>query len=502
MVHQKKPGYFRQRYRPFRNVLPVKQASSSETRQRTKGGLYSFLSKHWSWAWKTLSGHVAKKKESKMLVFLAFLLASFVFSLFERETSSYYSSRVAPRIVILEDVNSRTTFSFTKGDKKSSWTPTNRTVPDLWGTIYFSKRAARQDEKDRFFRLKGYKKLPVRLDSEISGCPFIADWQEKTYPTCNLLHEVFHQTGEPGASIEYIASGASRDAWRVLQKYDEPAKYAVLKTTAYKRGFSPVIFDNNRKDALIMGQAKASPYVLDIYAYCAFSSLVETMSHNLNQWIPAKQKTAKPIELLCVAYQIAQGVADMHLFNKNGMATAVHLDIQPQQFLYSEDTQVFKVNDFNLAKLLTSKEPSNVCPFVFDRNHRNTERAPEELIPGANLTDRTDVFSMGAIFYTLLTGEVPFKELKNTYTKGDPGKMGVALYKEIINNGVGPRLPDRILESKDPSYVAIVDAMRWCRQLEMKNRPSSQQVAQRLKTALEKADANGEAGGSRKQQQS
>jgi hypothetical protein len=34
--------------------------------------------------------------------------------------------------------------------------------------------------------------------------------------------------------------------------------------------------------------------------------------------------------------------------------------------------------------------------------------------------------------------------------------------------------------------VAIVDAMRWCRQYEAKDRPSSQQVAERLKEALEK----------------
>jgi hypothetical protein len=46
--------------------------------------------------------------------------------------------------------------------------------------------------------------------------------------------------------------------------------------------------------------------------------------------------------------------------------------------------------------------------------------------------------------------------------------MRIALFKEKIIGGVGPRLPDRILKSKDPSYVAIVDAMKWCRQLKKK----------------------------------
>jgi serine/threonine protein kinase len=273
-----------------------------------------------------------------------------------------------------------TTSTFTTKGDKISWTPpTNRTVPgDLRATIDFSStRSKKTHEKHQLLRERDYEMNPLRLDTEITGCPFIADWQEKTYPTCNLLHEVALQTGggDPGVGIEYIASGTTRDVWSVLQEDDLPAKY-VLKTQVYPLSFREGKLLSHRRDALIMNQAKASPYVLDMYAYCAFSVLVEAMPHNLEQWIPEKQKTAKPIELLHIAYQVAQGVADMHLFH-NGMATAVHLDIQTKQFLYSEETQVFKVNDFNSGRLLTSKEPSNVCPFVVDGNHRSLD-APQK----------------------------------------------------------------------------------------------------------------------------
>lgn len=97
---------------------------------------------------------------------------------------------------------------------------------------------------------------------------------------------------------------------------------------------------------------------------------------------------------------------------------------------------------------------------------------------------------MGAVLFTLLTGEQPFKELEGKHTKGGPTKVSIALFKEKIINGIGPRLPDRILKSEDPSYVAIVDAMRWCRQHKKEDRPTSQQVAHRLETALEKAEAS------------
>jgi serine/threonine protein kinase len=468
-------------------VQPIKQVSSKKSGQRKGRGLNSFALKY-DWSRTTLSGYRLTKDESKMLVFLVFLLASFVFFLMsERETPSYnYSTRVAPRIVILEDVwyTGRSTSSFTKGDNTSK-EPRNRTVPDLRTPIDFTSTGSKRTPAQQQLRNEGhYEMHPLRLDSEITGCPFIADWQEKTYPTCNLLHEVVLQTKEPGAGIEYIASGATRDVWRVLHEYEVPAKY-VLKTQVYQQSFREGELLRHRRDALIMNQAKASPYVLDIYGYCAFSVMVEAMPHNLRQWIDEKHDTAKPIELLRIAYQVSQGVADMHLFH-NGMATAVHLDIKSPQFLYSgEKTKVFKVNDFNRGRLLTSKEPPKVCPLICDEHHhKNTERAaPEELISGSHKTDRTDVFSMGAVLYTLLTGEKPFKHST---------KEGGSTFKEKIINGIQPRLPTRILTSEDPSYVAIADAIRWCREHKKEDRPSSQQVAQRLKIALEKAETSNE----------
>jgi hypothetical protein len=75
--------------------------------------------------------------------------------------------------------------------------------------------------------------------------------------------------------------------------------------TVYEIDFSPSNFDTHRKDASIMGQATASPYVLNIHAYCAFSNLVESMPLSLEDWIKEKQETAEPIELLHVAYQVA-----------------------------------------------------------------------------------------------------------------------------------------------------------------------------------------------------
>ena len=401
-----------------------------------------------------------------MLMFLGFLIWSLVvFFLVDTPTEPQSFPRVSQRYVILKDVYS-TSSSFTEG--VTTWRSPSRTIPY-------------SEEPNEIQSAKHYKKYGIIPDPEHTGCPFAAEWQEKSggYPTCNLLHELGLQMGRPGLSnrLEHLANGAFKDVWRVMLEDDTPAVY-VLKTTVYEKDFSPLNFDRHRKDALIMGQAAASPYVLNIHAYCAYSNMVESMPMSLEDWMNEKQENAEPIELLRVAYQVARGVADMHLFH-NGMATIAHIDIKPSQFLYSSKTRVFKVNDFNRGRLLTSKKPPKVCPFTYNSKHKgSTNRAPEEYTRNGEQSDRTDVFSLGSVLYSLLTGRAPFEEMM-TYD---------GAVKAILK-GKEPPLPNSIVNSKDSSYVAILEAMRWCRQNNANDRPSSRQVALRLKALLKNIEA-------------
>ena len=463
MPVQSESANYRGRLRRPANVsITSTEQESSDNEKRHKRGAYSLFLQQW----RILRCHLSKY--NKMLMFLVFLLSSLVvFFLAGTRTEPQSFPRMSQRYVILKDICS-TNSSFSEG--AMTWQTPSRTLPY-------------SEEPNEMQSAKHYKKYGIIPDSEHTGCPFVADWQEKSggYPTCNLLHELGLQMGRPGLSnrLEHLADGAFKDVWRVMLEDDTPAAY-VLKTTVYEKDFSPSNFDRHRKDALIMGQAAASPYVLNIHAYCAYSNIVESMSMSLEDWINEKQETAEPIELLRVAYQVAQGVADMHLFH-NGMATMAHIDIKPSQFLYSSKTRVFKVNDFNRGRLLTSKKPPKVCPFTLNGKHKgSTNRAPEEYTRNGEQSDRTDVFSLGSVLYSLLTGRAPFKEIM-TY---DGAVRAIVKGKE-------PPLPDSIVNSKDPIYVAILEAMRWCRQKNADDRPSSRQVALRLKALLKNIEAKG-----------
>lgn len=98
--------------------------------------------------------------------------------------------------------------------------------------------------------------------------------------------------------------------------------------------------------------------------------------------------------------QIAQGMAATHA------RALIHRDLKPSNILYNADTQVAKVIDFGLVRKIEDDGMSSVTQqgyIVGTPDYMSPEQCQ-----GIPLDGRSDIYSLGASFYHMLTGKLPF----------------------------------------------------------------------------------------------
>lgn len=119
------------------------------------------------------------------------------------------------------------------------------------------------------------------------------------------------------------------------------------------------------------------------------------------QQLVQRQSKLEPSQALDLLAQGARGLAFIHAQG------VVHRDVKPENLLLSAAGEV-KLADFGLAQL-TSAERRSVSAQV----GTPAFRAPE-LLQGAAANAATDVYSLGATLYYLLTGRIPFVSLMDS----------------------------------------------------------------------------------------
>jgi serine/threonine protein kinase len=103
---------------------------------------------------------------------------------------------------------------------------------------------------------------------------------------------------------------------------------------------------------------------------------------------------------LQVAFHVAQALHDAHL---NGV---VHRDVKPSNILIDADGRP-KLADFGLAKFVDGgKSLSGVGDLIGTPKYMSPEQV---LLPSEEIDARTDLFSLGAVLYEMLTRKPPFE---------------------------------------------------------------------------------------------
>ena len=107
-----------------------------------------------------------------------------------------------------------------------------------------------------------------------------------------------------------------------------------------------------------------------------------------------------PSQALAIVPQICEA---LHYAHTKGI---VHRDIKPENILLDKDGNV-KIADFGLAKLLD--RPANVYTLTRAGQTMGTPHymAPEQIEHPDQVDHRADIYSLGVVFYEMLTGELP-----------------------------------------------------------------------------------------------
>ncbi len=102
-------------------------------------------------------------------------------------------------------------------------------------------------------------------------------------------------------------------------------------------------------------------------------------------------------ESIDIMLQLTDGISHAHEMG------IIHRDLKPQNILMKDDGSI-KITDFGIAMALNSTQLTQTNSVMGSVHY-----LPPEQASGKGSTFRSDVYSMGILFYELLTGHLPFK---------------------------------------------------------------------------------------------
>ena len=120
----------------------------------------------------------------------------------------------------------------------------------------------------------------------------------------------------------------------------------------------------------------------------------------------------EPAEALAIVPQVCDALQYAH---DNGV---VHRDIKPENILIGKSGGI-KIADFGLAKLLVANPEQFTLTGTRQVLGTRNYMAPEQIETPESVDHRADLYSLGVVFYELLTGELPLGRFSLPSEKSD-----------------------------------------------------------------------------------
>ena len=197
--------------------------------------------------------------------------------------------------------------------------------------------------------------------------------------------------------VEKIASGGMADVYlgEDLKLKRNVAIKILSRNYAGDRNFVARF----KSEAQILAKLK-HPNIVDIYDWGKFDDsyfiIMEYVDGVSLKELIDRKGALDPKASTHLVIQICEALMFAH--NNN----LIHRDIKPQNILIASENKV-KVTDFGIAKSLNT-DITKTLNIMGTAQYISPEQAR-----GSSLDNRTDIYSLGVVFYEMLTGDTPFR---------------------------------------------------------------------------------------------
>jgi predicted Ser/Thr protein kinase len=201
--------------------------------------------------------------------------------------------------------------------------------------------------------------------------------------------EILELLGQGGMGAVYKARQSGLD------------RLVALKILPFEAGQDPAFTERFGREARALARLN-HPNIVSVYDFGQVGGLYYFIMEyvdgvNLRQLL--LQGQLQPAQALQIVPQICEALQFAH---EEGV---VHRDIKPENILLDRKGRV-KIADFGLAKLLGRSNDSHLTgPYqVMGTMHY---MAPEQVDNPLQVDHRADIYSLGVVFYEMLTGKLP-----------------------------------------------------------------------------------------------
>ena len=299
-------------------------------------------------------------------------------------------------------------------------------------------------------------------------------------------YEILQILGEGGMGAVYKA----RDR--------ELNRMVALKVIRPELAGSQAIIDRFKQE-LLLATHVTHKNVIRIYDLSEaegmkFITMEFVEGEDLRSLMQQKKKLA-PEEAVEIMQQVCRALDAAHSVG------IIHRDLKPQNIMRDKAGRIL-VMDFGLARTLEGDGMTQTGALVGTMDYMSPEQAL-----GKDLDQRSDLFTLGLIFYELLTGKMPYKAdsvvaslLKRTQERAAPVSSHDGTIPKALSDIVGKCMdPDVKLRYQSSSRdLADLEAWQGGRAAATLNFPSQQALGTNHSLALDRRSGDGACAGDRR----